>query len=532
MGLTPTADESSIKVDGKGSATITDMMVELVPNPDSYEDIYPESEDDAEESEDDQSESEPESDAVKALTKKKKQNDESIMEANEEKKAAASRLAMLESYGRSFEKDRPSDLKACIKAYREEREQAFQVHKESEDTIKTLETEAVKISKQQAKESKVVMKEKEKATKEKLKRLEKKQKLRQEKLAARRRLKEERVQFWPRQIYRVVLSLDTNFDMTPASSRRGSIDSLAKISSESQPSDSCQISISLSYITHSAYWAPRYDLSLTTTTSTGLILYRAEFCNTTSETWKDAQIILSTSQAAFQGVGEPIPTMLAWHIRLGKQPSERGDGTSGALMSNYEIENRQKGPVNVTGKQIEPRSVLFGLNGVSVAPQQAAFRGQQQAIQSVQRGHQIHQHYIQQQQAQQPQERAAVVPQQSVPGGLFGNTNHMSNSASSNSVLFGSSSAGKPFQPDAHALQDYQMQMMLLEQQNKKRMRMAQQEQQSSFGGSGDLDDGNAETIVPELPSLGTQESEWTESVRSFQSCILPFSEICILRNI
>ena len=60
------------------------------------------------------------------------------------------------------------------------------------------------------------------------------------------------------------------------------------------------------------------------------------------------------------------------------------------------------------------------------------------------------------------------------------------------------------------------MQMMLLEQQNKKRMRMAQQEQQSSFGGSGDLDDGNAETIVPELPSLGTQESEWTESVRSF----------------
>lgn len=186
IGLTPTADESSIKVDGKGSATITDMMVELIPNPDSYLDVYPESDDEDEDSDDDQSESEPESDATKALAEKKKQNDDAIMEANEEKKAAASRLAMLESYGRSFEKDRPGDLKDCMVVYREERKKAFETHKWSEDKIKALEKERVKILKQQVKESKVVMKEKAKAAKENVKRLEKKQKLREEKLTIKR----------------------------------------------------------------------------------------------------------------------------------------------------------------------------------------------------------------------------------------------------------------------------------------------------------------------------------------------------------
>lgn len=176
------------------------MTVELIPNLDSYEEVYPESEDDAEESEDDQSESEPESDVTKALEQEKKRNDDSFLEANEEKTATASRLNMLESYARSFEKDRPSDLKNCISAYREERKKAFESYKETEDKIKILENERVKILKEQVKDSKVTKKEKEKASKEKVKKLEKKQKLLQEKSAAKCRLKEQRVQFWPRKV--------------------------------------------------------------------------------------------------------------------------------------------------------------------------------------------------------------------------------------------------------------------------------------------------------------------------------------------
>ena len=524
MGVTPTADENSIKIDGKGSATITDMMVERVPNPENFEDVYPES-DDVEESEDDQSEPDPESDATKALADEKKRNDDSIMEANEEKEAAASRLAMLESYGRSFEKDRPKDLKGCISAYREERQTAFQAHKESEDRIKILEQERVKIHKQQAKDTKANMKKKAKASKERSKKLEKKKKLLQERFAANRRLKEERVQFWPREVYRVILSLDTNSGLTPASSRRESVDSLVKPMREWSSVEACEVSLSLSYITHSAYWSPTYDLSLDTVTSSGIIVYRAEYCNTTSETWKDAQVTLSTSQTAFQGLGEPIPTMLPWHIRLSKEIPGAGDSTSGALMSNYEIENRRKGPTNGFSKPIEPRNLLFGLSGTALAPQQVAFKGQHQAMQNGQR----QKYYAQQQQQAQAQAQQQQIHMQmqrqpprpqaaqgyNGPTGLFGSTNAATNVVSSNSAPFGSSTAGNPSSQGNHALQDYQMQMMLLEQQNQRRLIMARQEQDplSRAGDYGeDLENFDFETFLAEPPTLGTQESEWNES--------------------
>ena len=504
------------------------MMVELIPNPENFDDVYPESEDDAEESEDDQSESEPELPATKALAEEKTRNDDSIMEANEEKKAAASRLAMLESYGRSFEKDRPSDLESCIVAYREERKKAFEVYKESEHRIKNLEKERVKILKRLAKDTKANVKEKAKASKEKLKKLEKKQKSLREKSTAKRRLKEERAQFWPRKVYRVTLSLDTYSELTPASSRRGSVNSLAKPTLEGSSSEACEISLSFSYITHSAYWSPTYDLSLDTVTNSGLIIYRAEYCNTTSESWKDAQVVLSTSQAAFQGLGEPIPTMLPWHIRLSKEGSGTG---SGALMSNYEIENRRKGPSNILSKPIEPRNMLFGLSGTSFAPQEVFFKGQHQARQNVQRQHQLQQHYAQQQQmlplpqqqmpqSQMPQPQSNAVQsysnsqRQSVAAGLFGGSNAATNLASSHSALFGSSTAGRPVSGGNHAAHDYQMQLMLLEQQNKKRMLLARQEQDRSSGAGYDenSDEYKAETVVPDLPTLGTQESEWNES--------------------
>ena len=490
------------------------MMVELIPNPERFDDVYPESEDDADESEDDQSESEPELPATKALAEERSRNDDSIMEANEEKKAAASRLAMLESYGRSFENDRPSDLESCIVAYREERKKAFEVYKESEHRIKTLEKERVLILKRQAKNAKANVKEKAKASKEKSKQLEKKQKSLREKSTAKRRLKEERAQFWPRKVYRVTLSLETYSELTPASSRRGSVNSLAKPTLEESSSEACEVSLSVSYITNSAYWSPTYDLSLNTVTNSGLIIYRAEFCNTTSESWKDAQVVLSTSQAAFQGLGEPIPTMLPWHIRLSKDNSGTG---SGALMSNYEMENRRRGPSNILSKPIEPRNMLFGLSGMSFAPQQASFKGQHQAMQNVQRQNLLQQHYVQQQSIPQSQSNTVQPYRNSQPqgaaAGLFGSS--IANMASVQSAPFGSSAAGRTIPEGNHAAQDYQMQLMLLEQQNKKRMLLARQEQDRLSGAGGydeDFDEYKAETVVPDLPTLGTQESEWNES--------------------
>ena len=501
MGFTPTADEHSIKVDGKGSATITDMMVELVPNPENFDNIYPQSDDDAEVSEDDQSASEPESDATKALAKERKCNDDSIMEANEEKKAAASRLAMLEIYGRSFENDRPSNLEECLSAYREERKKAFKVYKESEDRINDLEKERIKILKRQTKDTKVNMKEKAKASKERLKKLEKKQQLIQEKSTAKRRLKEERAQFWPRNVYRVTLCLDTNSELTPASSRRGSVASLVKPTSASV--ETCEVSLSVSYITHSAYWSPTYDLSLDSVVSAGMVIYRAQYCNTTSEIWEDTQVILSTSQTSFQGLEEPIPTMRPWHIRLSKNVSGTGDGTSGALLSNYEIESKRKGPTTVFSKPIEPRNARFGTSGVSFVHQQAAFSGQHQATQNAQRHNQLQQHYVQQQ-----QQRIRNFQEQSAPAPLFDSSNTVNNMAGSNSAP-----AGQPYSDSGgdRSRREYEMQLMLLEQQNRQRLLLAQQEQGMSSG-AGDYVEDLDETIVPDLPTLSTQESEWNES--------------------
>lgn len=39
-GLTPTLDQHSIKVDGIGSASVTDMTVDLVPNKQSFAELY------------------------------------------------------------------------------------------------------------------------------------------------------------------------------------------------------------------------------------------------------------------------------------------------------------------------------------------------------------------------------------------------------------------------------------------------------------------------------------------------------------
>ncbi|PWY85920.1 hypothetical protein BO70DRAFT_360768 [Aspergillus heteromorphus CBS 117.55] len=44
------------------------------------------------------------------------------------------------------------------------------------------------------------------------------------------------------------------------------------------------------------------------------MVYRAEFYNVSSETWRDAKVTLSTSQASFAGLGEKIPSLQAWSV--------------------------------------------------------------------------------------------------------------------------------------------------------------------------------------------------------------------------
>ena len=449
------------------------MMVELIPNKENYEDVYPSDSDDEDtgDSSDEQSESDTESDMIESLKGEVKRVSDALKKVREEKASATSRLGMLETYGRSLEKDRPKDLEACMRAYHEERQKAFEDFFASEAQSEVLSIEHSKLLKKQTKAIDAAAKEKEKAGKAKAKLAEKKRRARQEKLDTKRRIKDERAKFWPRKVFLVVLSLDTNSDMTPASSRRGSIDNLAKPLPEVS-SASCQISISLSYITSSAYWFPRYDLSLNTPTRSGVLVYRAEFCNTTSETWKDAKVILSTSQTSFQGLGEPIPSLTPWRIRLNKMFGSQIDNSSGALVSPYELEYKRKVQVDGFSKTSEPRHILFGLGHVFPLPAPTGMAPLASKPFAASGGGLF----------------GAPHPQQMPQGqvGAFGSRNALGN-VPSNSVMFGNATASVPGAP------------------RRAREEMSQGSEDESFGG-------NEDTILPDIPQLTMQESTWAES--------------------
>ena len=467
------------------------MVVEMVPNREKYEEIYPEDPEDEDEDSPELAEdpeSSDESDAIKALNQEKQENADSRKQADEKKASAAARLAMLEKYAGSVEKDRPQEFEARMKLYQDQRKEAFYDHFSSEDKLRDIEKERLRTEKKYRKAYLALNLKKEKAAKEQRKLHE----ARQEKQAAKDRVKEERIKFWPRKYYRVIISFDTNSDMTPATSRRGSFDSLVKSMAE-ESSDSSQISLSISYITHSAWWSPHYDLSLSTTIKSGLLTYRAEFCNTTSETWKDAKVTLSTSQTVFQGLGEPIPSIQPWHIRLGNGSNQYADSTNGALFSAYELQHKQQINFAASNKVGEPRDALFGLGG---RYKPSGLFSSHEGPGRTQQDHQRIQHMQQQQQALARERQhgpqgfgqasnlfaSSTAPHQQVQqstnsGSLFGNprNNQQSQVASTSGGLFGNLGASQPSQP-SEPFEDF------------------------------------AETIVPEIPSLAIQESEWSET--------------------
>ncbi|KAL8926324.1 MAG: hypothetical protein Q9172_001833 [Xanthocarpia lactea] len=342
-GITPTADENSIKFEGTGAATITDMTVDLVDNPEHFEEVYPSDSGDAGESDSDStSDSDTQPPAIKDLTAQLLELEMFAKEATEERSSAQGRLNMLDNYARSLTTSRPDDIAACVGAYQSERAKAFESHKNGEARLKEYGQQIARLKAQQRKIQLKAQKLKAKADRAKTKDQEKKDRDKKQRIAEEQRIKQERMYFWPKNVYKVVLSLDANSSPTPTSSRRGSIDTVVKTpqpttknASDGSVTDTSIITLSFSYITNSASWSPRYDLGLDTTSKSGSINYRAEFRNTTSETWRDAKVVLSTSQTSFQGLGEAIPKIRPWHIRLAKGSGDIGNGDQ-ALYSSHE----------------------------------------------------------------------------------------------------------------------------------------------------------------------------------------------------
>lgn len=369
VGLTPTCDEHSIKVDGTGIATVTDLSIEIVPNPEKFLEIYPDEDDfnsDIDISDESESEDDPDGRSkeiavsIKALVKESKAKNEHI-------KSLSSRLQMLEAYLKNHAEPmdkNPINLTELLTTYASEREKVVAEMIFVQDRISDIEEEKVKLQKEQRKLTRATRIAKLKAEKEQQKAAVKEERKKKELAEKKLLLHKERVKFWPKKVYKLTISLETPSGFTPSSSRRGSIDSLVKVPEVNQSeisNDPAEINLSLSYITHSASWSPRYDLSLNTVNGTGVLDYSAELVNITSETWKDARIILSTSQSTYTGLTDKIPTLQPWHVKLHKGP---GYGYNTGLMAPYEVTNNQKNTELRKGQQAQVyqnRADLFGI---------------------------------------------------------------------------------------------------------------------------------------------------------------------------
>ncbi|QDS75509.1 hypothetical protein FKW77_004964 [Venturia effusa] len=396
FGLATSADENSVQVDGKGSATITDMTIELVPNAESFSDTYPSDSENSEDESDDNV-SEDELDSIKTMNTKIEKTDRRIEEALERQKSAERRLKTLDTHSNSItaEKWASSQVAEALQIYDQERKKLFEVNTQAVADLKELRRAKIQLEKERTKLGKEEAKRKAKAAKEKQKIMSKRFQKKLERTREAQRVKNERLKFWPQNVYRVVLRLEGAGIDTPGSSRRNSMDSVTLSGLALEESDKTStvlatstsdrtVTLSLSYVTNSAFWSPRYDLNLSSLNKTTTIVYRAEFSNGTSETWKDAKIILSTSQTSYSGLDDKPPTLHGWQVKLGKS-HEVGSGgllsteeTTGFRYQNAMIQqaNKQQYDVQSRRHQAAPHSSnnsgLFGSNQATQSPKAPA----------------------------------------------------------------------------------------------------------------------------------------------------------------
>ncbi|KAB5576317.1 hypothetical protein GE09DRAFT_620682 [Coniochaeta sp. 2T2.1] len=224
LGLSPSVDEDSIKVEGTGSAIISDISVELLPNRDIFEEVYPDSDDDESEESDD----EPEHDQKKESEAMASLNDKLTALEDEQKRvkeiiaSAESQVKILDSYGTSIKRENTDDIRADLKDYRNEREKAFKDHLDAavEDRklskkITDLKLERASLARTEQKKQKQLDKEKVKAEKAKQKEAVKKARRKMEERKEKSRIRKEREDLWPVMCWSVRITLDAIDLQTP-----------------------------------------------------------------------------------------------------------------------------------------------------------------------------------------------------------------------------------------------------------------------------------------------------------------------------
>ncbi|KAJ4124130.1 hypothetical protein NW768_009483 [Fusarium equiseti] len=381
VGLSPTIDKHSVMVEGSGAATITGISVEYLPNREIFDEVYPDLDDDDDDDDfesedgdqdDEEPSGEPQSQTLLGIKMKLIELQDERQRAREIVGNADNRIKILDVFSHSLDKREGVNISEMLEVYQKEHTKAFEERLVGVQHERQLTEAIVNTTKEHSRLTRLAEKAraKELKNKAKIQKVAKKKKEQhkrrlEERRNEKQRIRDERARCWPRYCYTVHIQLEVHSSYTPASSRRESTSSEFDLAQrprsktvEKEDISSCHLI--LSYVTNSAFWTPSYDMQLSTVNSMGTLCFDAGLHNTTSETWENCKITLSTSQASSSSLDESHPVLTPWRIKLGSRSS--GHGSGDVLESNAERQ-RKALPRNKGSKpsQSLSRQGVFGI---------------------------------------------------------------------------------------------------------------------------------------------------------------------------
>ncbi|PLN80173.1 hypothetical protein BDW42DRAFT_201344 [Aspergillus taichungensis] len=432
LGLDPRVDTNSIRIQGSGPATITDIQTGVVPRTDESPDL---SDSESSTSSSDESDSDDandgESEALGKIETEIVRLEASLARARALKRVGPSVMNMLDEYGKRLapETAASEQVGSFLALYEEQALRCVERQCEGEAAEGRAERELMRLKGRRERMRKRMLRSRVSAGREKKKRRARKESLRAQRARERAFRAEKKRAFWTDRVRKVVVSLDRH--VVPLRSRASSTTTTTSATAATDKVDKdMDISLQLSYVVELAKWSPRYELSIDTPKSTARLTYRAEFVNATSETWKDTHVTLSTSQAAFSRPDEPLPALVPWQVKLHETAS---DASSNHKHPSWDRMLRSSAEDPFTVKPENPFQSAFGMARLG-QQQMLASQSQQQVQQQAQQQAQLQ---AQKQAQQQAQKQARMTP-----GALFSSAPPAAPRGSGGGGLFGMSGSG------------------------------------------------------------------------------------------
>ncbi|KAI1944464.1 hypothetical protein LOZ57_004822 [Ophidiomyces ophidiicola] len=355
-GFDPLVDLDSIQITGHGPATITDTQMAFVDRNEKFGDILPEAEfgDDEELLEEEDSDDDFGVDKTELIsaTKEITRLTGQLHAAENTVHTSQKSKKFLEAFGYDMKAGEVdvSKLEEYLGLYQREHHALTIQGQQAAERVATLQEELNAAKKLEKKLRAKFDRARNSAAMPERKRREEKRKAQEIARLQKERERDEKKQFRTRNIPSGFVGCSTE-------------------KKDPEASDPYLVTLSITYVTRNASWCPRYELNLNTPTSSGKIVYRGEYRNYSSEIWKDAKIVLSTSQTTFSGVNEVIPLLRPWTVKLLRYdahtqvvPSKGADYWMGGLENRIEAEARSKRRMHVDERDKTVRRAALRLN--------------------------------------------------------------------------------------------------------------------------------------------------------------------------